>query len=129
MVLDVSSLDDDDSDSDERRKSIKPRQEQLLSDRSLAARFIQLVGAESDQAPRPLQRLHISQLLQMILQDAQTRLFFKAQAVIQSDIRYYAPLAGDLDYPAKLEGKPSFVRHFIIHLTLNRDAKRSSGAR
>ncbi|KAH9953776.1 Sec34-like family-domain-containing protein [Lactifluus volemus] len=31
--------------------------------------------------------------------DAQTRLFFKAQAVIQSDIRYYTPTAKDLAYP------------------------------
>ncbi|KII92962.1 hypothetical protein PLICRDRAFT_37778 [Plicaturopsis crispa FD-325 SS-3] len=46
-----------------------------------------------------LGRLHISHLLQMVLQDAQTRLFFKAQSVIQSDIRYYAPKAEDLAYP------------------------------
>ncbi|KAH9957339.1 Sec34-like family-domain-containing protein [Russula dissimulans] len=49
-----------------------------------------------------LGRLHIGQLLQMVLQDAQTRLFFKAQAVIQSEIRYYAPTAQDLAYPDKL---------------------------
>ncbi|KAF8903509.1 Sec34-like family-domain-containing protein, partial [Gymnopilus junonius] len=42
-------------------------------------------------------RLHIAQLLKMVLQDAQTRLFFKAQAVIQSEIRYYVPKEGDLD--------------------------------
>ncbi|KAI0279908.1 Sec34-like family-domain-containing protein [Russula aff. rugulosa BPL654] len=47
-------------------------------------------------------RLHTRQLLQMVLQDAQTRLFFKAQAVIQSEIRYYAPTAQDLAYPDKL---------------------------
>lgn len=47
-------------------------------------------------------RLHISQLLQMILQDAQTRLFFKAQAVVQSDIRHYLIKDGDLAYPGKL---------------------------
>ncbi|KAJ3830003.1 Sec34-like family-domain-containing protein [Lentinula raphanica] len=47
-------------------------------------------------------RLHISQLLQMILQDAQTRLFFKAQAVVQSDIRHYVAKSDDLAYPAKL---------------------------
>jgi hypothetical protein len=45
------------------------------------------------------QRLHISHLLQMVLQDAQTRLFFKAQSVIQSDIHYYVPKAEDLTYP------------------------------
>ncbi|OBZ70968.1 Conserved oligomeric Golgi complex subunit 3 [Grifola frondosa] len=49
-----------------------------------------------------LRTLHISHLLQMVLQDAQTRLFFKAQAVIQAEIRYYIPKAEDLAYPEKL---------------------------
>ena len=34
----------------------------------------------------------------MVLQDAQTRLFFKAQSVIQSEIRYYKPTTQDLAY-------------------------------
>lgn len=51
---------------------------------------------------RGLEHLHISHLLQMVLQDAQTRLFFKAQSVIQSDIRYYMPKPEDLAYPDKL---------------------------
>ncbi|KAI0044273.1 Sec34-domain-containing protein [Auriscalpium vulgare] len=51
---------------------------------------------------RGLGRLHIRQLLQMVLQDAQTRLFFKAQSVIQSEIRYYQPKPEDLAYPDKL---------------------------
>lgn len=124
MVLDVSGLDDDDSDSGERQKGVAPSQESSVSDRSLAARFIQLVGAEPDEAPKPLRRLHISQLLQMILQDAQTRLFFKAQAVIQSDIRYYTPLPGDLDYPAKLEGVSISASRLTIRLTSSRGANR-----
>ncbi|KAF8557664.1 Sec34-domain-containing protein [Imleria badia] len=49
--------------------------------------------------PRGLGRLHISHLLQMVLQDAQTRLFFKAQSLIQAEIRYYAPKPEDLAYP------------------------------
>ncbi|KAG5337160.1 hypothetical protein C0989_010459 [Termitomyces sp. Mn162] len=49
-----------------------------------------------------LQKLHTSHLLEMVLQDAQTRLFFKAQSVIQSDIRYYAPRPEDLAYPELL---------------------------
>jgi conserved oligomeric Golgi complex subunit 3 len=48
---------------------------------------------------------NIRHLLQLVLQDAQTRLFFKAQAVIQSDIRYYAPTAQDLVYIDRLAGK------------------------
>lgn len=50
-----------------------------------------------------LAKLHISHLLQMVLQDAQTRLFFKAQAIVQSEIRSYAAQPKDLDYPAKLK--------------------------
>lgn len=56
-------------------------------------------------------RLHISHLLEMVLQDAQTRLFFKAQSVIQSDIRYYVPKAEDLAYPAKLLGESFSLGH------------------
>jgi len=52
-----------------------------------------------------LGRLHISHLLQMVLQDAQTRLFFKAQSVIQSEIRNFLPKAEDLAYPDKLVGE------------------------
>lgn len=51
-----------------------------------------------------LNRLHISQLLEMVLQDAQTRLFFKAQSVIQTDIRYYVTKSEDLAYPDILLG-------------------------
>lgn len=51
-----------------------------------------------------LRTLHISHLLQMVLQDAQTRLFFKAQSVVQSEIRYYVPKPEDLTYPDKLIG-------------------------
>ncbi|KAK7005778.1 Sec34-domain-containing protein [Favolaschia claudopus] len=51
-----------------------------------------------------LGQLHISHLLEMVLQDAQTRLFFKAQSVIQSDIRYYVPKPEDLAYPDRIVG-------------------------
>jgi len=61
-----------------------------------------------------LGRLHIHQLLQMILQDAQTRLFFKAQAVIQSEIRYYTPTAQDFAYPDKLVGEFSLSNHLFF---------------
>lgn len=51
---------------------------------------------------KPLSRLHTELLLKMVLQDAQTRLVFRAQALIQADVQYYAPRPGDLDYPEKL---------------------------
>lgn len=66
---------------------------------------------------RGLRTLHISHLLQMVLQDAQTRLFFKAQSVIQSEIRYYVPKTEDLAYPDKLVGKfhPHSFSLFCFH--------------
>ncbi|KAG9220431.1 hypothetical protein CCMSSC00406_0003887 [Pleurotus cornucopiae] len=86
MVLDVVDdelVDDSDSDdSDELNLDIDPSQPRTKQ--------------------RGLGHLHISHLLQMVLQDAQTRLFFKAQSVIQSDIRYYVPKPEDLAYPDKL---------------------------
>ncbi|KAG9039759.1 Golgi transport complex subunit 3 [Tulasnella sp. JGI-2019a] len=51
---------------------------------------------------RRLRRLHVGILLEMIHQDAQTRLVFRAQTVVQSEIRYYVMKEGDLDYPQKL---------------------------
>lgn len=82
MVLDVPDLSEDDEDDDDELNLDldRPRKKHGLS------------------------RLHISQLLQMVLQDAQTRLFFKAQSVIQSDIRYYVLKPEDLTYPDKLLG-------------------------
>ncbi|KAF9027602.1 Sec34-domain-containing protein [Hymenopellis radicata] len=57
------------------------------------------LNLDLDGKRRGLHRLHISQLLEMVLQDAQTRLFFKAQSVIQTDIRYYVTKPEDLAYP------------------------------
>ncbi|KAF9012256.1 Sec34-domain-containing protein [Hymenopellis radicata] len=57
------------------------------------------LNLDLDGKQRGLHRLHISQLLEMVLQDAQTRLFFKAQSVIQTDIRYYVTKPEDLAYP------------------------------
>jgi hypothetical protein len=54
-------------------------------------------------------KLNIGHLLQMILQDAQTRLVFKAQSVVQSDIRYYSPRPEDLEYPQRITGMPLYV--------------------
>jgi hypothetical protein len=51
---------------------------------------------------RPLERLHTETLLRMVLQDAQTRLVFRAQAMLVSEVEYYAIKDGDLEYPEKL---------------------------
>ncbi|KAI0633496.1 Sec34-domain-containing protein [Trametes polyzona] len=83
MVLDVPSVPDASSD-----------EETDLDELNL--------DLEHPRRHRGLRTLHISHLLQMVLQDAQTRLFFKAQSVIQSEIRYYVPKPEDLAYPDKL---------------------------
>lgn len=118
MVLDVSSTsseesssdgsnqsdesDDDDSSEDELKLGIDHDRESMAlreggggGSRNSSNKKIQAPG---------LAKLHISHLLQMVLQDAQTRLFFKAQSVVQSMVRYYVPKAEDLDYPGKLRG-------------------------
>ncbi len=69
------------------------------------------LNLDLDGKRRGLHRLHISQLLEMVLQDAQTRLFFKAQSVIQTDIRYYVTKPEDLAYPDILLGKAFASRH------------------
>ncbi|KAI0332278.1 Sec34-domain-containing protein [Cubamyces sp. BRFM 1775] len=83
MVLDIPSVPDSPSDEDAE-----------LDELSL--------DLDQPRRHRGLRTLHISHLLQMVLQDAQTRLFFKAQSVIQSEIRYYVPKPEDLQYPDKL---------------------------
>ncbi len=85
MVLDIPSLPDASSDDE-------AELEELTLDLDQPRRH------------KGLRTLHISHLLQMVLQDAQTRLFFKAQSVIQSEIRYYVPKPEDLTYPDKLLG-------------------------
>lgn len=87
MVLDIPNMGSDDEEDE------------------VVSKFENDDGSISSQKrPRGLGRLHISRLLQMVLQDAQTKLFFKAQSIIQAEIRYYAPKPEDLAYPDKLVG-------------------------
>ena len=86
MVLDIPSLPESSSDEEEDL-------DELTFD------------LDQPRRQKGLRTLHISHLLQMVLQDAQTRLFFKAQSVIQSEIRYYVPKPEDLAYPDKLLGE------------------------
>lgn len=57
--------------------------------------------------PEPMKatlgRLRFSVLLQTIQQDTQTRLVFRAQAVIQSEVLHFVPSVEDLKYPEKLD--------------------------
>lgn len=98
MVLDVSAVPDSPTDSD----SGSPNAD---SDGEVSDEADELMIDLEGPRRKGLGRLHISHLLQMVLQDAQTRLFFKAQSVIQSEIRYYVPKMEDLAYPDKLVGE------------------------
>lgn len=46
-------------------------------------------------------QLNFSILIQPALEDAQTRLVFRTQAILREDIENFKPKADDLDYPAK----------------------------
>ena len=50
----------------------------------------------------PLNRLHTDVLLRMVLHDAQTRLVFRAQALLRTEVEYYVAKEGDLNYPEKV---------------------------
>lgn len=69
---------------------------------------------------RPLNRLHLEVLLKMVLQDAQTRLVFRAQALLRADVEYYTPKDQDLDYPEGLSagaiGKKLVPRTMAVSL-------------
>jgi conserved oligomeric Golgi complex subunit 3 len=94
MVLDISSISSSSSSS-----ASEDEEDELTVDLDTPHRRHHTKG---------LSKLHISHLLQMVLQDAQTRLFFKAQAVIQSEVRYFVPKGEDLAYPDKLAGAFGF---------------------
>ena len=66
-----------------------------------------------------LGRFHIRPILQLVLQDAQTRLLFKAQAIVQSDIRFYTPKDNDLAYPDRLISEQVI---FIVVSIVQRDS-------
>ena len=56
----------------------------------------------------------------MVLQDAQMRLFFKAQAMIQSEVQYHVPRLEDLRQPELLIGMPTNLKLdlFIIMIMI-----------
>ncbi|KAL7410216.1 Sec34-like family-domain-containing protein [Mrakia frigida] len=105
MVLDA----DEDSSSE---TSNSPPTSPLLSPTS----HLQLPSPSSQLSPRTYfqrsilveetnrkKKLEIKGLLAPVLQDAQTRLVFRAQAVLQNGVGRFSAGEGDLDYPEKLE--------------------------
>ena len=67
-----------------------------------------------------LHKLHLRHLLQSVLQDAQTRLFFKAQAVVQAEIAHYVPRPADLEYPEVLVRSTSEGNRYTFILLFTR---------
>ncbi|KAI9680828.1 MAG: Golgi transport complex subunit 3 [Caeruleum heppii] len=59
---------------------------------------------EDDEVPEP-NELDFSYLIQAALEDAQTRLVFRAQNILRDEIENYRPTAEDLNYPACLQGE------------------------
>lgn len=51
----------------------------------------------------PLPPLRFGILLESVLQDVQTRLVFRAQAVIQAEVLHYVPATEDLEFPEKIK--------------------------
>ncbi|KAI5477958.1 Golgi complex component Cog3 [Pseudohyphozyma bogoriensis] len=94
MALDVENgASDDEDDSDAEREEA----DDVVALPGAASKFSNIASARNS-----ISRLKFSQLLQTILQDSQTRLVFRAQAVIQSEVLYFVPAPADLDYPKKL---------------------------
>ena len=54
---------------------------------------------EEDDSPQDLNQLDFSLLVQPALEDTQTRLLFRAQAILRDDIENYKPTPSDLDWP------------------------------
>ncbi|GAA6026037.1 hypothetical protein JCM10207_003876, partial [Rhodosporidiobolus poonsookiae] len=64
-------------------------------------------GGEGGAGGVGLGRMRFAALVEPLLQDAQTRLVFRAQAVVQAEVLHYVPSAADLNYPAKLAAVPA----------------------
>ena len=56
---------------------------------------------DEDIEPSEANQLNFSVLIQPALEDAQTRLVFRTQAILRDEIERYKPKAEELDYPAR----------------------------
>jgi hypothetical protein len=61
---------------------------------------------EDDQDPIDASQLDFTPLIQSALEDAQTRLVFRTQAILRDEIENYRPKPTDLDYPARNQTIP-----------------------
>jgi conserved oligomeric Golgi complex subunit 3 len=70
----------------------------------LQTRYIQ---DEEDDNPLDLNKLDFGILVQQVMEDTQTRLLFRAQAILRNEIENYKPTAQDLDYPSQTSRPPT----------------------
>lgn len=70
----------------------------------LQTRYIQ---DEEEDGPIDLNQLDFGLLIQQALEDAQTRLLFRAQAILRNEIENYKPTPQDLDYPRQTSRPPT----------------------
>ena len=56
---------------------------------------------DEDDGPQDLNQLDFSLLVQPALEDTQTRLLFRAQAIVRDEIENYKPSPSDLDWPSQ----------------------------
>lgn len=62
---------------------------------------------EEEDGPVDMNQLDFSSLIQPTLEDAQTRLLFRAQAILRDDIENFRPKPDDLDYPRRTSRPPT----------------------
>lgn len=96
MALDARTDDDDDEEDDQEVDfPASPTRRALHSPDELS---LPRPGAPS----RSDGHFRFAPLLRPILQDVQTRLVFRAQSIVQSEVLHYVPVPDDLDYPNRL---------------------------
>ena len=77
------------------------------------------MGDQDEEAePLDMKQLDFSALIHPALEDAQTRLVFKTQAILRDEIEHYRPKPEDLDYPAR-------NRRVSLSGTKNKDSRAS----
>ncbi|KKY15035.1 putative golgi complex component [Phaeomoniella chlamydospora] len=73
----------------------------------LQTRYMSDAEDENDALPDPNQ-LDFGLLIRPALEDTQTRIVFRTQAIVRNEIELYKPKPEDLDYPHRLHRRPSF---------------------
>lgn len=104
MIADVDDLDEVESPYPQsmRSGSYFPAQPSPSINGLSLQRYPSFEPESAIQPHRPAERFHAGKLLEMILKDVQTRMVFRSQAILRSDVASYTPRGEDLDYPNKI---------------------------